>query len=163
MRLASRTAVVSVVFHIPSLMQLAVSIHDQIQAALGAFEVNMASICCQLHTGLSKEDEAALREQYASCAIDNTKTNRTLFRLAADAEYHLVVVFVTESQPGGGWWSRSGVHASQSNEGDFLRFIGNQVRHLAREALTIRYFGAVCGWNLPGQGVIDTIQASLTS
>jgi hypothetical protein len=88
---------------------------------------------------------------------------QSLCRLAADADYHLAVVFVTESQPGGGWWARSGLHASQSDEGEFLRFLGNQVRHLAREALTVRYFGVVCGWNLPGQGVIDTIQGALTS
>jgi hypothetical protein len=84
------------------------------------------------------------------------------FRLADGAEYHLVVVFVTESHPGGGWWSKSGAHASQSDEGGFLKFIGNQVRRLAREAISVRYFGTVCGWNLPGRGVVDGIQGTLT-
>jgi hypothetical protein len=80
MRLASRTSVISVVFHLPSLMRLAVSIHDQIQAALGAFEINTASICCQLHTGLSKEDEAALHEQCAPCTPNDTEANRNILQ-----------------------------------------------------------------------------------
>ncbi|KAG9083459.1 hypothetical protein FRC06_004524 [Ceratobasidium sp. 370] len=146
MRLALRSSVVLVVFYLASLKQLAGSIYDQIQASLGSFEVNLASFCSVLHQGLSEEDETVLREQ-----------------LAPNAEFHLALVFVTESNPGGGWWSRSGSSSSQAAEGQFLKFLNNQVRRLARQALSVRYFGVACGWNLPGQGVVDDIQRTLTS
>ncbi|KAG8736718.1 hypothetical protein FRC10_009027 [Ceratobasidium sp. 414] len=145
MRVALPTSVVLVVFHLASLKQLALSIYEQVQATLGSFEINLASICCPLHKPLAAQDEQALREQ-----------------LAPDAQFHLAIVFATESNPGGGWWFQSGPSASQSDERDFLRYLGNQVRTLAREALTVRYFGAVCGSNLPGQDVVDTIQKALT-
>ncbi|KAG9099552.1 hypothetical protein FRC06_005155 [Ceratobasidium sp. 370] len=142
MRLALRSSVVLVVFHISSLRQLALSIYDQILSALCSFEINVASVCTLLHEGLAKENEEELQDQ-----------------LAEDAEFHLAVVFVTESQPGGGWWSKTG---AQSAEEEFLRFLANQVRRLARRALSVRYFGAVCGSNLPGKGVIGNIQKALT-
>jgi hypothetical protein len=44
-----------------------------------------------------------------------------------------------------------------------MKFVSNQVRQLARNAVTVRYFGAACGNNLPGQGVIDDIRGAMLS
>lgn len=83
--------------------------------------------------------------------------------LPSDAPYHLAVVFATEANPGGGWWNKSGPHKAQSEEGVFLEWLGNQVRGLARDASTVRYFGVACGSNLPGQGVVRDIHDTLAS
>ncbi|KAG9088754.1 hypothetical protein FRC06_001862 [Ceratobasidium sp. 370] len=146
MWLALRTSVVLVVFYLALLKQLAGSIYDQIQASLGSFEVNLASFCSVLHQGLSEEDKTVLREQ-----------------LAPNAEFHLALVFVTESNPSGGWWSRSVSSNGQAAEGQFLKFLNNQVHCLACQALSVWYFGVACGWNLPGQGMVDDIQKMLMS
>jgi hypothetical protein len=81
-------------------------------------------------------------------------------------EYHLAVVFVTESQPGGGWWwaSRYGNQPkSQVSERDLLVECRHQVRRLERKALSFRMFGVACGTNLLGRGVVDKLQNQLTS
>ncbi|KAG9085388.1 hypothetical protein FRC06_003634, partial [Ceratobasidium sp. 370] len=86
-------------------------------------------------------------------------------QLAADIDYHLAIVFVTESHPGGGWWQSSkygSLKQSQGQEDWFLQQCLYQVRRLARKALTSRLFGAVCGMNLPGEGVVNNIQNCLT-
>ncbi|KAG9095921.1 hypothetical protein FRC06_009242 [Ceratobasidium sp. 370] len=107
MRLALRSSVVLVIFHISSLRQLALSIYNQILLALGSFEINMASICTLLHEGLAQENEEELQDQ-----------------LAEDAEFHLAVAFVTESQPGGGgWWSKTGTQLAKE---EILRFLANR-------------------------------------
>ncbi|KAG8715071.1 hypothetical protein FRC08_011023 [Ceratobasidium sp. 394] len=148
MRLASPNAVVLVVFYIHSLQELARSLLEQIQAVLGVFEMNVAATKCLLHHDLLEEDEKELRDQ-----------------LAEGIQYHLAVVFVTESNPGGGWWQKAkygSLKPSQAEEGSFLARCMYQVRRLARGALTSRLFGVVCGMNLPGEGVVNSIQNCLT-
>ncbi|KAG9125774.1 hypothetical protein FRC07_006276 [Ceratobasidium sp. 392] len=150
MKMKPACSVILVVFHIESLTQQAISIYEQIQAALGVFRINVAAFCGFLHGGLSQEDEMELRQQ-----------------LADDSEFQLIVVFVTESHPGGGWWSRSSGgpdgKGEQADEGQMLQFFSNNVRFLARKALSVRYFGVACGWNLPGSGVIEAIRSHLAS
>jgi hypothetical protein len=65
MRLATPCAVAVVIFCLRDLQELASSIHQQIQASLGAFEMNISTALCYLHQGLSLPDEQALLDQYA--------------------------------------------------------------------------------------------------
>ncbi|QRW09579.1 hypothetical protein RhiLY_08578 [Ceratobasidium sp. AG-Ba] len=109
--------------------------------------MNVAAARCLLHHGLSAEDEKELAKQ-----------------LGPDVPYHLAVIFVTESNPGGGWWHTS-EHGSQKksqvDEDAFLDQCRYQVRHLSARALTSRIFGAACGMNLQGPRAIHLIQSSL--
>lgn len=86
-----------------------------------------------------------------------------LSRLPTGSRFHLAVIFVTESNPGGGWWARSGHSALQVEEKEHLKWIGNQLRQLAAEAATVRYFGVACGSNLRGQGIVNNICEGLFS
>ncbi|KAG8739115.1 hypothetical protein FRC10_006113 [Ceratobasidium sp. 414] len=147
MRIAPRTAVALVVFYIQSLRDLADSLAQQIQAALGVFEMNVATELRLLHHGLGESEAEEIHNQ-----------------LVPDAPYHLAVVFLTESHPGGGWWytSQSGRHAaSQVSEDQFLRNCLHEIRKLARSAQTARIFGVACGVNLPGKGVLGSIHDHL--
>jgi hypothetical protein len=87
-------------------------------------------------------------------------------RLGQDDPYHLAIVFLTESHPGGGWWysSQYGNQASsQVGEKEFLSNCLSDLRQLARSAVTARIFGAACGINLPGAGVVGTIAQYLAT
>ncbi|QRV80709.1 ATPase [Ceratobasidium sp. AG-Ba] len=142
-------AVVLVIFHIESLQDLALSVQSQIQAALNAFQINLASYCGKLDGGISDEDQRELMAE-----ID------------PDLHHHVAVIFITESQPGGGWWweSGNGSHpASQVDEVSVLKHMHDSTRILARAALSVRYFGLLCGWSLDGDGVVPNIAKYLTS
>ncbi|KAG9122098.1 hypothetical protein FRC07_001665 [Ceratobasidium sp. 392] len=136
---------------IHSLRTLAKALLDQIVATLGVFETNVATARCFIHHGLSEEDEIALRDEYAP---------------RSGLSYHLAIVFVTESHPGGGWWQTSNhgsLKQSQGSEDDVLKRCLYQVRRLNRGALTSRLSVSACGMNLPGRGAVGKIQRHLTS
>lgn len=80
MRSISRTSVVLVVLHLPSLAQLAASIYEQIIASLGAFLLNTAAICSPFTLGVTEEDEAGLMKQFVlhSWTVRNVRADRTL-------------------------------------------------------------------------------------
>lgn len=79
MRLVSRTAVVLVVLYLPPLKQLAISIHDQISASLGAFLIGTAYVCSSFAMGISEEDVAGMmKECVFHVDLPGTCTNRTL-------------------------------------------------------------------------------------
>ncbi|KAG8724031.1 hypothetical protein FRC09_000706 [Ceratobasidium sp. 395] len=144
MRLTTRTSLVVVILCLDSHEKLSIAIEQQIQAILGVFEVNVATCCHQIGPGVSAEDEEAL-----------------LAQLIEGAHFHLAVVFVTESNPGGGWFTKSGKASVQVGEANFLGWMNNQVRGLSARALSVRYFGICCGWNLQGEGVMSEIEAAL--
>lgn len=63
MRLISRTSVVLVVLHLPALERLAVSIYEQIRAALGAFLVSTAAVCSPYTLGLTEAEAEGLKKE----------------------------------------------------------------------------------------------------
>lgn len=63
MRLISRTSVVLVVLHLPALERLAVSIYEQIRAALGAFLVSTAAICTPYTMGVTEPEAEGLKNE----------------------------------------------------------------------------------------------------
>ncbi|KAG9102124.1 hypothetical protein FS749_015707 [Ceratobasidium sp. UAMH 11750] len=149
MRISPRTAVALVVFHLQSLKDLADSLAQQVQAALGVFEINVATELRLLHHGLGESEAEAIHDE-----------------LNPEVPYHLAVVFLTESHPGGGWWHTSQygrLAASQVSEAQFLRNCLHEIRKLARDAQTARIFGVACGVNLPGKGVLNAIHNHLVS
>ncbi|KAG9124106.1 hypothetical protein FRC07_012824 [Ceratobasidium sp. 392] len=149
LRLACPTALVVVVFTIHSLQALAKALLDQIVATFGVFETNVATARCFIHHGLPEEDEIALRDE-----------------LGSSLSYHLAIVIVTESHPGGGWWQTSNhgsLKQSQGSEDDVLKRCLYQVRRLTREAVTSRLFFSACGMNLPGKDAVSKIHRHLTS
>ncbi|QRV85120.1 ATPase [Ceratobasidium sp. AG-Ba] len=108
-RRALHAAVVLVILHIDSLRSLAFSVQSQIQAALNAFQINLASYCGMLDGGISDEDQREL-----------------LAEIDPDLYHHVVVIFITESHPGGGWWWESGNEShrpSQVDEAGVLKHI----------------------------------------
>ncbi|QRW13064.1 hypothetical protein RhiLY_12063 [Ceratobasidium sp. AG-Ba] len=148
-RRAPPAAVVFVIFHIESLKNLAFSVRSQVEAALNAFQINVVSYCGRLDGGISDEDQKEL-----------------INGLDPDLRHHVVIVFITESHPGGGWWWESGTEAcgpSQVDEVGVLKHVNDSTRILARAALSVRYFGLLCGWSLDGDGVVSSIAKYLTS
>ncbi|QRW09546.1 ATPase [Ceratobasidium sp. AG-Ba] len=148
-RRAPPAAVVFVIFHIESLKNLAFSVRSQVEAALNAFQINVVSYCGRLDGGISDEDQKEL-----------------INGLDPDLRHHVVIVFITESHPGGGWWWESGTEAcgpSQVDEVGVLKHMNDSTRILARAALSVRYFGLLCGWSLDGDGVVSSIAKYLTS
>ncbi|QRW09537.1 ATPase [Ceratobasidium sp. AG-Ba] len=146
LRIKSRTSLIVLIFCIASLEQYATALCMQLEAALGVFEVNLATMCTRFEAGITREEECNLLSQ-----------------LIPNAPYHLAVVFLTESNPGGGWFAASGKSAFQTEESQLLRKMANDSHILAQGASTVRMFGASCGVNLPGAGVVDSIRSHMKS
>ncbi|QRV78018.1 hypothetical protein RhiJN_06033 [Ceratobasidium sp. AG-Ba] len=147
LRLSSPQAVVLVIFYLRSLSELAKSIHEQIVALMCAFEMNVVAVRCLLHQGLTLKEETELLKQ-----------------LGPGISYHLALLFVTESSPGGGWWHTSehgNQHKSQISESSFLEQCRYYVRHISKDAVTCRIFGTACGMNLQGPTTIQDICSCL--
>ncbi|KAG8739121.1 hypothetical protein FRC10_006119 [Ceratobasidium sp. 414] len=134
MRVAPRSSVALVVYHLKSHAAEAQTLAEQLLSALQVFYVNVAWQTRLLHHSIqSNEAEGFFAE------------------LPRDAPYHLAVIFMTEGDPLGGWWHTS-AHGSQRDssvsEDQFLGSCLHNLRHLARNAATARVFGLSCGFNL---------------
>ncbi|KAG9090584.1 hypothetical protein FRC06_000974, partial [Ceratobasidium sp. 370] len=117
MRLASRTALALVVYHLHAHTDWAKALAEQLQSALAVFEVNVATHVRLLHLGTDADEATELLEQ-----------------LVPGTPYHLAVVFLTEGSPGGGWWyaSRHGKQTpSQVDEKQFLAHCLSNLRSTA--------------------------------
>ncbi|CAE6540613.1 unnamed protein product [Rhizoctonia solani] len=143
MRLASKTSLALVVYYLRPLKDSADALAQQLHSVLAALEVNVALRMSVLHSTMGETEAAEIQEQ-----------------LSREDPYHLAVIFVTESNPGGGWWYRSGTDKDakiQVSEKALLDQCLYELRHLAQSAVTARVYGVACGMNLPGEGVIKAI------
>jgi hypothetical protein len=82
-------------------------------------------------------------------------------RLPRGVPYHLVVIFITEGDPGGGWWHTS-MHGNQQDssvrEDQFLQSCLHSLHRFASQAVTARVFGVACGFNLRVDGSLALIK-----
>ncbi|KAG8722671.1 hypothetical protein FRC08_014416 [Ceratobasidium sp. 394] len=147
MRVAPRTCVALVVYHLKSHAADAQALADQLLSALQVFYINVAWQTRLLHHSIgSKEAEGLFAE------------------LPRDAPYHLAVVFLTESDPRGGWWHTSAYGSQRDStvsEKQFLESCLHNLRHIARNAVTARLFGLSCGFNLHAPKTWPRIQRYL--
>ncbi|CAE6494132.1 unnamed protein product [Rhizoctonia solani] len=143
MRLASKTSLALIVYYLQSLKDSAEALTQQLQSSLAALEVNVALTMNILTSTMHEAEASEIHEQ-----------------LSRDDPYHLAVIFITESQPGGGWWYTSEKDRRgkvQISEQTLLESCLGDLRPLAESAITARVFGVACGMNLPGEGVIKEI------
>ncbi|KAG8682301.1 hypothetical protein FRC09_016865 [Ceratobasidium sp. 395] len=134
MRVASKTSLALVVYHLRPLASEARTLADQLMSALQVFYVNVAWQTRLIHHAIQPEEAEEFFKE-----------------LPRDAPYHLAVVFLTEGDPRGGWWHTS-LHRNQPDgrlhEDEFLQSCLQNLRGFARKAATARLFGIACGLNL---------------
>ncbi|EUC54677.1 hypothetical protein RSOL_065070, partial [Rhizoctonia solani AG-3 Rhs1AP] len=139
----SKTSLALIIYHLRSLKDSAEALAQQLQAVLAALEVNVALRINVLNSTMHEAEATEIHEQ-----------------LSRDDPYHLAVVFLTESHPGGGWWytsERDRGGKFQVPEQALLDQCLDDLRPLAESAITARVYGVTCGVNLPGEGVIKAI------
>jgi hypothetical protein len=81
-------------------------------------------------------------------------------RLLPKAPYHLVIIFLTESDPRGGWWVMSDderLGAFRVDEKTFIDYHTENLMLLATDALTARIFPICCGLNLLNEDTVGSI------
>ncbi|KDN47378.1 hypothetical protein RSAG8_03518, partial [Rhizoctonia solani AG-8 WAC10335] len=110
---------------------------DGIESMLGAFEMKTHSYFISTWTILCEADINAI------------------MRLPP---YHLVFIFMTESDISGGWWTKP---RESSSEADWLTLLLVKYKSIAQGALTARIFGLCCGLNLHHKTSIPGIQTAL--
>lgn len=103
---------------------------------------------------LNKYSSASKLLDYGTLSIDYI-----LFMHRSEGPYHLVYMFLTESNPCGGWWFSTD---AQESEGEWLKAMLCEYEGIATKALSARIFGICCGVNLMGAGVmsdlVETVQ-----
>jgi hypothetical protein len=78
--------------------------------------------------------------------------------ISLDHPYHLIYIFLTESNPEGGWWFEAN---KQTGEGDWLKGMLEKYNKIADRAISSRIFGMCCGINLYNGGVVEEIAQTL--
>ncbi|KAG8720298.1 hypothetical protein FRC09_009791 [Ceratobasidium sp. 395] len=149
MRVASKTSVALVVYHLRSLADEARTLAEQLLSALQVFYVNVAWQTRLIHHAIKPEEAEEFFKE-----------------LPRDAPYHLAVVFMTEGDPRGGWWHTS-LHRNQPdsrvNEDKFLESCLRNLHGFGRKAVTARLFGIACGLNLGVPVAMQRIKEYLTT
>ncbi|KAG8716465.1 hypothetical protein FRC08_009472 [Ceratobasidium sp. 394] len=142
-RMAIKSSVVIVFFHLGSLQTTAEALVAQVCAALGAFELHLVVEVLEL-----------------ASQLDELDSERILQELLPKAPFHVVVVFLTESDPRGGWWvspQRDGKAAQRASEKGFLEFHLDSLTKLARSARSARLFIISCGMNMFNEKTVGSI------
>ncbi|CAE7230822.1 unnamed protein product [Rhizoctonia solani] len=142
-RVSIKTSVAIVVYYLKKLQEPARALAKQLCAALAIFEIHVAPVLIKLHR-----------------QVDVSKTNVIHQHLLPKAPYHLAILFITESDPRGGWWvssddDRGGAY--RVDEKTFIHFHTQNLLRLATDALTARIFPISCGMNLFNEDVVGVI------
>ncbi|CUA74691.1 hypothetical protein RSOLAG22IIIB_05658 [Rhizoctonia solani] len=142
-RVSIKTSVAIVIYYLKSFLEPARALAKQLCAALGIFEINVAPVLIKLHR-----------------KVDPSKVQVIHQNLLPKAPYHLALLFMTESDPRGGWWvtsadDRSGAY--RVDEKTFIYFHTDNLLGLANDALTARIFVISCGMNLLNEDVTGII------
>ncbi|KAG8714820.1 hypothetical protein FRC08_011409 [Ceratobasidium sp. 394] len=133
-RLSARSSVVFVLFHLKTNIDKARALLAQITAMLGVFELHLVAFLQAHEEGLTDHQATALKDE-----------------LLPREPYHLAVVFLTESDPEGGWWTRTDLDKegkAQVNEKQFLRYHLKPLTSLAMNATSARIIMSSCALNL---------------
>ncbi|CEL53175.1 hypothetical protein RSOLAG1IB_11307 [Rhizoctonia solani AG-1 IB] len=136
-----------VIYHLYPYTDLALALRDQITAALGAFFVSTACQTRLIHRIFQAEQAETMFDE-----------------ISRDVPFHLAVIFMTESDPRGGWWHTStygNMKSSTVSEIDFLATCLDNLAEVARSAATARVFGISCGYNLRAEDTIKDILSYL--
>ncbi|CUA72103.1 adenosinetriphosphatase [Rhizoctonia solani] len=143
MRVTSRTSVAIIIYHLNSFNALARSLSEQLHAALASFYIPVACQTRLIHRGFTSHEADLLFEE-----------------LPRDLPYHVVVIFMTEGDPQGGWWHTINYGSQKDgrvSEEDFLETCLKSLKKLANNAKSARVFGMSCGFNLKVKGVMSAI------
>ncbi|KAG9100873.1 hypothetical protein FRC06_003592 [Ceratobasidium sp. 370] len=126
-----------------SLEEMAESLVTQLNAALRVFELHVIPLVLKTMSEVCEKHAEQVRRQ-----------------LLPTAPYHLVVLFLTESDPRGGWWVASETDPEgprRANEGEFIVHHTRNLEGLAKDALTARLFAISCGLNMFNEDVLGDI------
>ncbi|EUC54397.1 hypothetical protein RSOL_045870, partial [Rhizoctonia solani AG-3 Rhs1AP] len=132
--------VILLISYLPRLEERAKTIDNAIRSLLGAFEI----VTIALYLPLPETLHASNRN----------------WILDLDYPYHLVFIFMTESNPGGGWWIDN---EAQTDEAAWLSGLVGLYTDIAKKAVTARIFGLCCGLNLTEKQTIPAILSSLAN
>ncbi|KAG9095519.1 hypothetical protein FRC06_009710 [Ceratobasidium sp. 370] len=142
-RLSARSSVVFVLFHLKTNANQAEALFSQVSAILGVFELHLVAFLQEHEAGLTEEQAHALKDE-----------------LLPREPYHLAVVFLTEGNPGGGWWTKTDLDeggSAQVDESQFLRYHLKPLTSLAHHAVSARIFVSSCALNLFDDKSLGTI------
>ncbi|KAG9093505.1 hypothetical protein FS749_014267 [Ceratobasidium sp. UAMH 11750] len=142
-RLSARSSIIFVLFHLKTTLIQAEALLAQVSAVLGVFELHLVTFLQELEAGLTDEQAYALKAE-----------------LLAKQPYHLAVVFLTEGNPDGGWWTKTDLEeggSAQTDEKQFLRYHLKPLTSLARHAASARIFVSSCALNLFAYQTLGTI------
>ncbi|GAB1526315.1 hypothetical protein RhiTH_009482 [Rhizoctonia solani] len=122
---------------------------DQVSSALRVFEVEVIS-----------------HMRVIGSQVDDNEATSIHRQLVFDGPYHLVVVFLTEASPDGGWWissedSKGG--AGLAPEKVFLWYHIKALTKLANNARSARLFMLSCGTNLFAASCLESIYKTVGS
>ncbi|EUC59160.1 hypothetical protein RSOL_299120, partial [Rhizoctonia solani AG-3 Rhs1AP] len=143
MRLVSKTSLTLIVYYLRLLKTYADALVQQLQSSLAALEVNIALRINVLTSMMHEAEATEIHEQ-----------------LSRNDPYHLAVVIMTESHPGGGWWHTSDKDRGGKGQVSEKALLGeclDDLRPLAERAITARVYMVSCGVNLPGKGIVKDI------
>ncbi|KAG9103188.1 hypothetical protein FRC06_011845 [Ceratobasidium sp. 370] len=142
-RLSGRSSVVFVLFHLKTNVNQAEALLAQVSAILAVFELHFVTFMQEHEAGLSDQQAQALKDE-----------------LLPREPYHLAVVFLTEGNPDGGWWTKTDLDVggrAQADEKQFLRYHLKPLTSLARYAASARVFVSACAVNLFADKTLGTI------
>ncbi|KAG8732398.1 hypothetical protein FRC10_000947, partial [Ceratobasidium sp. 414] len=150
-RMKVNADLVIIIASLPDLTARGKNIFDQIKSQLRAFEMNVTCYEIELPYVLANRDLAAI--------------------LSSEFQYHLAFLFLTESNPGGGWWFQGtsgqplhngeGHAPGQAAEGHWLQAVLQPYNNISARAVSARIFGLCCGINLSSPGVVQDIAGGL--
>ncbi|KAG8774396.1 hypothetical protein FRC12_001992 [Ceratobasidium sp. 428] len=146
-RMAIKSAVVIIVYHLKHLRDEAEALTEQLCAYLQVFEIHVVTEVLEIHNEVGEEYALRIRDE-----------------LLSKSPYHLAVLFFTESDPRGGWWIESAEGegtGGRATEQKFIKYHTNNLMPLASEAATARIFAVTCGMNMFNDDSIRRIYEAL--
>ncbi|KAG9096709.1 hypothetical protein FS749_007904 [Ceratobasidium sp. UAMH 11750] len=133
--------IVIIFSYLASMQDRAFVMLNVIRSLLGAFELNVSSYPIRCDELMAPEDLQLLEDR--------------------DSAFHFVFLFMTESDPRGGWWWEDG---SRIEESMWLQGVTGVYSKVAAKATTSRMFGLCCGLNLTApqamKHILDGLQGT---
>ncbi|CAE6434939.1 unnamed protein product [Rhizoctonia solani] len=146
-RVSIKTSVALVVYYLKSYQETARALAKQLHAALAIFEIHVVPVLIKLNRKVLVSQAEVIRHH-----------------LLPRAPYHLAILFLTESDPRGGWWvmsSEERLGAFRVDEKTFINYHVETLVYLATDALTARVFPISCGLNLLNEDTLGDIFSTL--
>ncbi|KAG8721235.1 hypothetical protein FRC08_014787 [Ceratobasidium sp. 394] len=132
--MAATHGIVIVLSYLETLQDRAFVILNLIRSLLGAFELNVTTYSMRCDERMADEDVKLLEDH--------------------DSPFHFVFLFMTESDPRGGWWWEDG---SRIEESVWLQEVVGVYSKIVAKSVTSRIFGLCCGVNLTSPGAVQHI------